>query len=58
MDEKAQLDARLARLRAFIGGETFSALDGLQRDLMQRQAAYMAAYSQTLGERIDTFAKD
>ena len=58
MDEKAELDARLERLRAFISGETFSALDGLQRDLMARQAAYMSAYSQTLGERIATFVKD
>ena len=36
MDEKAELDARLERLRAFMGGQTFRSLDNLQRDLMAR----------------------
>ena len=58
MDEKAELDARLERLRAFMAGQTFRSIDNLQRDLMARQAAYMSAYSQTLGERIATFVKD
>jgi len=58
IDEKAELDARLDRLRHFMTTGVFRSLDNLERDLMWRQAAYMSAYSQTLGERIATFVKD
>ena len=58
VDEKTELDARLERLRHFMTTGVFRSLDNLERDLMWRQAAYMSAYSQTLGERIATFVKD
>ena len=58
LDEKAELDARLERLRTFMASHVFKSLDNLQRDLMSRQASYMAAYSPTLAERIATFVKD
>lgn len=50
--EKAELDARIARLEAALekGVEEL-----LQRDLMNRQLAYMQAYSTTLRHRIEAF---
>lgn len=51
--EKTELDGRITRLRAAL--ETQS-LDNLQRDLMNRQLAYMLAYSSTLRDRIESFA--
>jgi hypothetical protein len=58
LDEKRELDDRLERLRHFMTTGVFRSLDNLERDLMWRQAAYMSAYSQTLGERIEKFVKD
>jgi hypothetical protein len=57
LDEKSELDARLARLKAFLEGPKAKALDPLQLDLMSRQAAYMTAYSSTLAERIELFGR-
>lgn len=54
--EKAELDERLDKLRAFFGTEVFSELDDLEMDRLQRQADHMAAYSEVLGKRIAAFA--
>lgn len=54
--EKAELDERLDKLRAFFGTEVFSELDDLEMDRLQRQAEHMAAYSEVLGKRIAAFA--
>lgn len=53
--EKADLDEKLNRLRAFIDGDVFVGLDGAEKDRLRRQAVYMGAYSAVLGDRIDAF---
>ena len=53
--EKAELDEKLAKLRAFFGTHTFAGLDDAEIDRLQRQADHMAAYSAVLDERIAAF---
>lgn len=56
IDEKAGLDARLARLNAFIVTETCIALPFDERCRLAQQAMLMAQLSKLLGERIAAFA--
>lgn len=53
--EKAELDDRLTKLRAFIGGPTFPAIDASEQDRLRRQARLMTELSQVLDERIKAF---
>lgn len=53
--EKAELDEKLMKLRAFFGTEIFAELDDAEMDRLQRQADCMSAYSDVLGERITAF---
>ena len=53
--EKMELDVKIDKLGAFIGGDRFSALSDEARELMERQLAFMRGYSGVLGERIDLF---
>lgn len=53
--EKDELDAKLARLRSFIGNETYLALDEAEQSRLQRQAEVMSQYSSLLAERIAAF---
>jgi hypothetical protein len=53
IDEKRELDERIARLVVYIDSEEFKDISLLHRDLMNRQLGYMRAYSLTLRERID-----
>ncbi len=55
IDEKRELDERLARLTGFFATPIFAKLPFLEQDRMKRQAAYMSAYSSVLGERIADF---
>lgn len=55
VDEKAELDERLAKLRGFIGSDIFLNLDAAEQVRLRMQAVHMAAYSKVLGERIEAF---
>jgi hypothetical protein len=54
--EKADLDERLQKLAAFMGGEVFDALPEEDRYLMQLQSSVMLSLSMLLGKRIERFA--
>jgi hypothetical protein len=54
--EKAELDERLAKLKAFLGSEAFVKVAEDEQDRLDRQADTMAEYSGILGERIAAFA--
>lgn len=56
IDEKAELDGKLARLNAFTEGQAFAALPWDERCRLSRQALVMIEYSMVLGERIAAFA--
>jgi len=56
VDEKAELDERLAKLVAFTKTPIFGGLDSAERDRLGQQAATMAMYSDILGDRIAAFA--
>lgn len=53
--EKAELDAKLEKLTAFIGGETYRTLDEAERERLNRQKWAMKLYTDILGERIAAF---
>lgn len=53
--EKAEVDAGLDKLRAFIGSDTFQHIDASERERLRRQAYIMKELSQVLGERIKAF---
>lgn len=55
VSEKSELDARIHRLRAVLSNDSRYPLTHPQRDLMNRQLAYMLAYSSTLRDRIENF---
>ena len=54
--EKADLDEKLAKLRLFCHGETFSTLPIVDQDHLNMQRNAMATYSAILGERIARFS--
>ena len=57
IEEKAELDAKLEKLSAFIGDSNrFNGLDGDERFRLTRQESVMTEYSLILGERIEAFA--
>lgn len=58
VDERTELDEKLAKLKAFIGGEVFNNLDQAEKERLDQQAAVMAEYSRILGERIAAFPVD
>jgi hypothetical protein len=58
--EKRELDAKLAKLKAFCFGsaedtKVFSGLDPIDRDLLESQYTAMKEYSMILGRRIERF---
>lgn len=55
--EKADLDEKLEKLRAFFATPLFGGLDGAEQDRLSRQFSYMCSYSAVLEERIAAFAK-
>jgi|GEM_PF-1049726 len=56
VDEKAELDERLAKLRTFFDTAIFGGLDAAEQSRLRQQAHAMACYSAILGERIAAFA--
>ena len=55
LEEKAELDDRRDKLKAFFGEGRFTELDLAEQERMREQAIIMAAYSQILGKRITAF---
>jgi hypothetical protein len=55
IDEKADLDVKIAKLDAFIGSATFDALPLEERERLEDQFDPMSEYATILGERIDAF---
>lgn len=55
IDEKADLDARAAKLATFLAGELFAGLPLVDQHLLALQHDAMGAYSYILGERIARF---
>ncbi len=57
IQEKRDLDVRLANLQAFIASDDCTRLDNYARDLLHQQVHYMRAYSQVLANRIELFTE-
>lgn len=55
IDEKAELDEKLEKLKSFFTTDIFAGLDTDEMERLQRQADHMEAYSGVLGERIEAF---
>ena len=55
VDEKTDLDAKVARLKTFLEGSTFKSLPGEECARLTRQLGIMENYSGVLGERIAAF---
>ena len=52
VDEKRDLDEKLAKLTAFLRTEIFLGLEARERERLTAQRGAMALYSSILGERI------
>jgi hypothetical protein len=50
--EKAELDGKLDKLKAFLVADSFVAVNNAEQDRLLRQAKAMGEYSKILGERI------
>ena len=55
IEEKAELDAKLLKLREFTTTEKFASLDMAEQRLLQGQAVAMDGYSSILRRRIERF---
>lgn len=55
IDEKHELDIKLAKLANFLTGEILPTLDLAEQDRLWHQAKAMSDYSVVLGERIAAF---
>jgi hypothetical protein len=55
VDEKTELDAKLAKLTPFTESKTFASLPEPERTRLLRQENIMKRYSEVLGERIAAF---
>jgi len=53
--EKAELDEKLEKLRAFFSNPLFEGLDEAEKVMLQRQQKIMSDYSEVLMERIAAF---
>lgn len=52
LDEKAQLDERIGKLRAFTESEKFATVDAVQQELLKKQLPVMEEYSSILEQRL------
>lgn len=57
VDEKAELDYRLANLRAFLTGKARELVDASEFQRLKLQADIMGVYSEVLGQRIAAFTE-
>jgi hypothetical protein len=55
VDEKAELDSKLAKLMDFYNSPIYGSLDEAERVRLSKQGQLMAKYSDILGERIAAF---
>lgn len=55
VDEKTQLDDRLAKLTVFLESQTFAGLDAAEQGRLRRQRTIMGQLSEVLAERIAAF---
>ncbi len=55
VDEKAELDDKITKLKAFTEGGVFQSLDKLDKDLLESQLVVMVPYSAILSQRIGRF---
>lgn len=55
IEEKSELDAKRESLRVFFDSEKYRTLPSDEQTRLMRQFAYMANYSDVLGERIAAF---
>lgn len=55
IDEKADLDDKLAKLTAFFDNPIFAGLDVAEQGRLRDQVSYMAGYSEVLSARIAAF---
>lgn len=55
LQEQADLDEKIARLRGFMNTDTFAAIDHTDQVLLRWQYNSMCAYSQALASRIARF---
>jgi hypothetical protein len=58
VDEKAELDSKLDKLKAFTQTPIYAGLDQFERERLSRQQGIMYDYSGVLGERIHAFNPD
>lgn len=56
VNEKAELDVKLSKLREFFQGSVIDTVDDAEKDRLRRQAEVMDDYSAILGERIAAFS--
>ena len=56
VDEKTELDSKIAKLETFSEGEVFGGLPEAEQNRLSKQVEYMQMYSDVLGERIAAFA--
>ena len=57
IEERQALDEKRQKLTAFIGGEIYRKLDGMEQSRLNRQLEAMTLYSNILVERIAAFAE-
>jgi hypothetical protein len=57
VEEKSELEERLAALHRFIDGDVYSKLDEAERGRLRQQRYFMNGYAQVLRERIDAFSE-
>jgi len=55
IEEKEQLDDKIAKLTKFIGGKVWAGLTDYEQNLLQVQLNHMRDYSATLAKRIEVF---
>ena len=56
--EKKELDEKIAKLKAFIAGDTFKTVHVYEQDRLHEQRQCMEEYSEILQNRIDHFLID
>jgi hypothetical protein len=55
VEEKKDLDVKIQKLTAFIGGSLFASLDAAERSRLSIQLQHMNGYSEILSQRISAF---
>ncbi len=55
VDEKSELDGKLAKLKFFLAGDLFKTVNPDEQKRLTTQAKIMCDYSEILGERIANF---